>query len=89
MDISGASRDVIYFFVLVYLLCFILDDMSSASTAFILSSGTIFFLLTTSRPSNILIRYRQGTDSGVDTYFGLCTYPGRELRHRIDLKVLD
>ncbi|XP_043703235.1 DNA polymerase lambda isoform X1 [Telopea speciosissima] len=26
-------------------------------------------------------------DSGVDTYFGLCTYPGRELRHRIDLKV--
>ncbi|KAL6861744.1 hypothetical protein ACP4OV_017444 [Aristida adscensionis] len=28
-----------------------------------------------------------GTDSGVDTYFGLCTYPGRELRHRIDLKV--
>ncbi|KAL2334267.1 hypothetical protein Fmac_015480 [Flemingia macrophylla] len=30
---------------------------------------------------------RQGTDSGVDTYFGFCTYPGRELRHRIDLKV--
>lgn len=29
----------------------------------------------------------EGTDSGVDTYFGLCTYPGRELRHRIDLKV--
>ncbi|KAH9608299.1 hypothetical protein KSS87_008410, partial [Heliosperma pusillum] len=29
----------------------------------------------------------QGTDSGVDTYFGLCTYSGRELRHRIDLKV--
>lgn len=29
----------------------------------------------------------QGTDSGVDTYFGLCTYPARELRHRIDLKV--
>ncbi|KAG7030802.1 DNA polymerase lambda [Cucurbita argyrosperma subsp. argyrosperma] len=28
----------------------------------------------------------EGTDSGVDTYFGLCTYPGRELRHRIDLK---
>ncbi|KAK3132057.1 hypothetical protein QOZ80_6AG0515170 [Eleusine coracana subsp. coracana] len=28
-----------------------------------------------------------GTDSGVDTYFGLCTYPGRDLRHRIDLKV--
>ncbi|KAI5437153.1 hypothetical protein KIW84_023323 [Lathyrus oleraceus] len=28
-----------------------------------------------------------GTDSGVDTYFGFCTYPGRELRHRIDLKV--
>ncbi|KAG0513632.1 hypothetical protein BDA96_10G118800 [Sorghum bicolor] len=28
-----------------------------------------------------------GSDSGVDTYFGLCTYPGRELRHRIDLKV--
>ncbi|XP_042376156.1 DNA polymerase lambda-like isoform X3 [Zingiber officinale] len=29
----------------------------------------------------------EGTDSGVDTYFGLCTYPGRELRRRIDLKV--
>ncbi|XP_057528832.1 DNA polymerase lambda isoform X2 [Amaranthus tricolor] len=29
----------------------------------------------------------EGTDHGVDTYFGLCTYPGRELRHRIDLKV--
>ncbi|MBA0734261.1 hypothetical protein Gogos_018195 [Gossypium gossypioides] len=29
----------------------------------------------------------EGTDSGVDTYFGLCTYPGRELRHRIDFKV--
>ncbi|XP_059448061.1 DNA polymerase lambda isoform X2 [Corylus avellana] len=30
---------------------------------------------------------KEGTDSGVDTYFGLCTYPGRELRHRIDFKV--
>ncbi|KAH9303826.1 hypothetical protein KI387_008230, partial [Taxus chinensis] len=29
----------------------------------------------------------EGTDSGVDTYFGLCTYPDREQRHRIDLKV--
>ncbi|XP_030552040.1 DNA polymerase lambda isoform X2 [Rhodamnia argentea] len=29
----------------------------------------------------------EGTDSGVDTYFGLCTYPGRELCHRIDFKV--
>ncbi|KAK7833710.1 dna polymerase lambda [Quercus suber] len=29
----------------------------------------------------------EDSDSGVDTYFGLCTYPGRELRHRIDLKV--
>ncbi|KAI3985794.1 hypothetical protein MKX01_026580 [Papaver californicum] len=29
----------------------------------------------------------EGTDSGVDTYFDLCTYPGRETRHRIDLKV--
>ncbi|XP_019055096.1 PREDICTED: DNA polymerase beta isoform X2 [Nelumbo nucifera] len=29
----------------------------------------------------------EGTNSGVDTYFGLCTYPGREQRHRIDLKV--
>ncbi|CAI9102840.1 OLC1v1001188C1 [Oldenlandia corymbosa var. corymbosa] len=28
-----------------------------------------------------------GTDSGVDTYFGLCTSPGKELRHRIDFKV--
>lgn len=27
------------------------------------------------------------TNSGVDTYFGLCKYPGRELRHRIDFKV--
>ncbi|KAI3810651.1 hypothetical protein L1987_20273 [Smallanthus sonchifolius] len=33
------------------------------------------------------IHSEQGTDSEVDTYFGLCTYPGRELRHRIDLKV--
>ncbi|KAL4556416.1 hypothetical protein LXL04_039067 [Taraxacum kok-saghyz] len=33
------------------------------------------------------IHSEQDTDSGVDTYFGLCTYPGRELRHRIDLKV--
>ncbi|KAH8495864.1 hypothetical protein H0E87_018875 [Populus deltoides] len=32
-------------------------------------------------------RSEEGTDSGVDTYFGLCTYPGRELRHRIDFKV--
>ncbi|XP_078438504.1 DNA polymerase lambda (POLL) isoform X2 [Wolffia australiana] len=29
----------------------------------------------------------EGTDSGVDTYFGLCTEPGQEQRHRIDLKV--
>lgn len=29
----------------------------------------------------------EGTDSGVDTYFGLCTFPGREQRHRIDIKV--
>ncbi|CAN8294418.1 unnamed protein product [Cochlearia groenlandica] len=29
----------------------------------------------------------EGTDSGVDTYFGLCTYPGQELRRRIDFKV--
>ncbi|XP_031491289.1 DNA polymerase lambda isoform X1 [Nymphaea colorata] len=29
----------------------------------------------------------EGTDSGVDTYFGLCTYPGREQRLRIDFKV--
>ncbi|KAK8522474.1 hypothetical protein V6N12_056182 [Hibiscus sabdariffa] len=29
----------------------------------------------------------EGTDSGVDTYFGLWTYPGRELRHRVDFKV--
>ncbi|KAJ0986674.1 hypothetical protein J5N97_005030 [Dioscorea zingiberensis] len=29
----------------------------------------------------------EGTDSGVDTYFGLCTYPGQEQRYRIDLKV--
>ncbi|KAK8935712.1 hypothetical protein KSP39_PZI013497 [Platanthera zijinensis] len=33
------------------------------------------------------IHSTEGTDSGVDTYFGLCTYPGRELRHRIDFKV--
>ncbi|KNA08534.1 hypothetical protein SOVF_161430 isoform B [Spinacia oleracea] len=37
---------------------------------------------------DLVISYHseEGTDSGVDTYFGLCTYPGRELRHRIDLK---
>ncbi|CAH8348754.1 unnamed protein product [Eruca vesicaria subsp. sativa] len=29
----------------------------------------------------------EGIGSGVDTYFGLCTYPGQELRRRIDLKV--
>ncbi|XP_020111068.1 DNA polymerase lambda-like [Ananas comosus] len=28
-----------------------------------------------------------GTDSRVDTYFGLCTHPGQELRHHIDFKV--
>ncbi|KAI5679155.1 hypothetical protein M9H77_10105 [Catharanthus roseus] len=33
------------------------------------------------------IHSEEGTDSGVDTYFGLCTYRGREVRHRIDLKV--
>ncbi|CAK9182496.1 unnamed protein product [Ilex paraguariensis] len=33
------------------------------------------------------VHSEQSTDSGVDTYFGLCTYPGQELRHRIDLKV--
>ncbi|CAN6477651.1 unnamed protein product [Victoria cruziana] len=33
------------------------------------------------------IHSMEGTDSGVDTYFGLCTYPGREQRHRIDFKV--
>ncbi|XP_058192903.1 DNA polymerase lambda isoform X5 [Rhododendron vialii] len=33
------------------------------------------------------IHSEEGTDAGVDTYFGLYTYPGRELRHRIDFKV--
>ncbi|KAL3631061.1 hypothetical protein CASFOL_024045 [Castilleja foliolosa] len=33
------------------------------------------------------VHSEEGTDSGVDTYFGLCTYPGRDLRHRIDFKV--
>ncbi|KAL8150204.1 hypothetical protein V2J09_020012 [Rumex salicifolius] len=33
------------------------------------------------------LREDLGTDSGVDTYFGLCTFPGRELCHRIDFKV--
>ncbi|GMH20701.1 hypothetical protein Nepgr_022542 [Nepenthes gracilis] len=33
------------------------------------------------------VHSEKGSDSGVDTYFGLCTYPGQELRHRIDLKV--
>ncbi|XAR65021.1 DNA-directed DNA polymerase [Bertholletia excelsa] len=33
------------------------------------------------------IHSEEGTDAGVDTYFGLCTYPGQELRHRIDFKV--
>ncbi|KZV36085.1 DNA polymerase lambda-like [Dorcoceras hygrometricum] len=32
------------------------------------------------------VHSEEGTDSGVDTYFGLCTYPGQELRHRIDFK---
>ena len=34
-------------------------------------------------------KFAQGTDSSVDTYFGLCTYPGHGLQHRIDLKVID
>ncbi|XP_073395430.1 DNA polymerase lambda isoform X2 [Physcomitrium patens] len=29
----------------------------------------------------------EGTDHGVDTWFGLCKYPGREMRHRVDFKV--
>ncbi|CAI9092837.1 OLC1v1028178C1 [Oldenlandia corymbosa var. corymbosa] len=33
------------------------------------------------------VHSEEGTDSGVDTYFGLCTSPGQELRHRIDFKV--
>lgn len=33
------------------------------------------------------IHSTEGTSSGVDTYFGLCKYPGREQRHRIDFKV--
>ncbi|GAB4839853.1 hypothetical protein Ancab_020562 [Ancistrocladus abbreviatus] len=33
------------------------------------------------------VHSEKGTDSGVDTYFGLCTYPGQELRHRVDFKV--
>ncbi|KAJ7953677.1 DNA polymerase lambda [Quillaja saponaria] len=33
------------------------------------------------------IHSEEGTDSGVDTYFGFCSYHGRELRHRIDFKV--
>ncbi|XP_027925214.1 DNA polymerase lambda isoform X1 [Vigna unguiculata] len=33
------------------------------------------------------IHSEEGSDSGVDTYFGFCTYPGQELRRRIDLKV--
>ncbi|XP_065860970.1 DNA polymerase lambda isoform X2 [Euphorbia lathyris] len=33
------------------------------------------------------VHSEQGTNSGVDTYFGLCTYPGQELRRRIDFKV--
>ncbi|KAK1293128.1 hypothetical protein QJS10_CPB17g00588 [Acorus calamus] len=33
------------------------------------------------------IHSTEGTDTGVDTYFGLCTYPGQEQQHRIDLKV--
>ncbi|VFQ59442.1 unnamed protein product [Cuscuta campestris] len=31
--------------------------------------------------------HSEDTKSGVDTYFGLCTCPGGELRRRIDLKV--
>ncbi|WVZ13897.1 hypothetical protein V8G54_011463 [Vigna mungo] len=33
------------------------------------------------------IHSEEGSDSGVDTYFGFCTYPRQELRRRIDLKV--
>ncbi|KAL3840986.1 hypothetical protein ACJIZ3_025577 [Penstemon smallii] len=33
------------------------------------------------------VHSEEGTDSGVDTYFGLCTYPGQDLRRRIDFKV--
>lgn len=33
------------------------------------------------------IHSTEGTSYGVDTYFGLCKYPGREQRHRIDFKV--
>jgi len=29
----------------------------------------------------------EGTEHGVDTYFGLCKFPGRLQRHRIDFKV--
>lgn len=48
----------------------------------------VFYLLNYFSPqSHVYVTCTQGTDSGVDTYFGLCTYPGRELRHRIDLKV--
>lgn len=33
------------------------------------------------------IHSTEGTNYGVDTYFGLCKYPGREQRHRVDFKV--
>ncbi|KAJ7556225.1 hypothetical protein O6H91_05G075100 [Diphasiastrum complanatum] len=29
----------------------------------------------------------EGSVEGVDTYFGLCKYPGRQQRHRIDFKI--
>ncbi|XP_024525739.1 DNA polymerase lambda isoform X1 [Selaginella moellendorffii] len=37
---------------------------------------------------DLLIGYHEElNDDAVDTYFGLCKYPGREQRHRIDFKV--
>ncbi|CAH9129127.1 unnamed protein product [Cuscuta epithymum] len=33
------------------------------------------------------IHSEENSEAGVDTYFGLCTCPGEELRRRIDLKV--
>ena len=29
----------------------------------------------------------QDAEGGVDTFMGLCKFPGREQRHRIDIKV--
>jgi len=75
---------LIYILLIQYLLTFFCVSQSggclcSNLSLYVSQSGGFFC-------SNLSL-FAQGTDSGVDTYFGFCTYPGQELRHRIDLKV--